>query len=190
VFFTLVNFALRPHADWVEKVEQPIIGVGNGVPWLTVVPGRSVPWYPWVFALATVVEQNVLGLGITGLAVFYGGRYLERAWGSHEFTKFVLFVAMIPNVLAFLLYLAAYVLTGKSSMMYVFDFSALDMVLTMQAPHHLRRHCHPSRLPRVLQAAGSRTHCSHREGPRSYARQALPRHLPSLQHHLRHNFGH
>ncbi|CAN9459248.1 unnamed protein product [Alternaria alternata] len=99
VIFTLINFALRPHADWVENVEKPMIGVGNGVPWLTIVPGYSVPWYPWVFALATVVEQNVLGLVTTALTVFYGGRYLERAWASHEFTKFMLFVATIPNVL-------------------------------------------------------------------------------------------
>ncbi|KAF1941979.1 cytochrome c oxidase subunit I [Clathrospora elynae] len=118
VFFTLVNFALRPHADWVEKVEQPLIGVGNGVPWLTIVPGRSFPWYPWVFALATVVEQNVLGLIVTGLTVFYGGRYLERAWGSNEFIKFTLFVAMIPNILAFLLYMAGYALMSKGSMIH------------------------------------------------------------------------
>jgi hypothetical protein len=63
--------------------------------------------YPWVFALATVVEQTVLGLITTGLTIFYGGRYLERAWGSREFTKFVLFVAMIPNILCFLLYIFA-----------------------------------------------------------------------------------
>jgi hypothetical protein len=117
VFFTLLNFALRPHADWVEKVEKPIIGVGNGVPWLTIVPRRSVPFYPWVFALATVVEQNVLGLVITGLTVFYGGRYLERAWGSHDFTKFMLFVAMIPNILTYLLYVVGYLITNKTYMM-------------------------------------------------------------------------
>ncbi|KAI2484369.1 Cytochrome C oxidase protein [Pyrenophora tritici-repentis] len=117
VFFTLINFALRPHADWVEKVEKPIIGVGNGVPWLTIVPRHSVPWYPWVFALATVVEQNLLGLITTGLTVFYGGRYLERAWGSHEFTKFMLFVAMIPNILTYILYLAGYLIMSKGSMM-------------------------------------------------------------------------
>lgn len=115
VFFTPLNFALRPHSDWVEKVEKPIIGKGNGVPWLTIVPGYSLPWYPWVFALATVVEQNLLGLIITGLAIFYGGRYLERAWGSHEFTKFMLFVAMIPNVLTWLLYMVGYVLTRSGS---------------------------------------------------------------------------
>jgi membrane associated rhomboid family serine protease len=116
VVFTLLNFALRPSANWVEKVEKPLIGVGDGVPYLSIVPGRSLV-YPWVFALATVVEQNVLGLAVTGLTIFYGGRYLERAWGSHEFTKFVLFVAMIPNMLSFLLYITAYLITGSGAAM-------------------------------------------------------------------------
>lgn len=114
IFFTLLNFALRPHSSWVEKVEKPLIGVGNGVPFLTIVPGKSII-YPWVFALATVVEQNVLGLITTGLTVFYGGRYLERAWGSHEFTKFLLFVAMIPNILSFLLYIMGYLITTRGA---------------------------------------------------------------------------
>ncbi|KAF2829809.1 DUF1751-domain-containing protein [Ophiobolus disseminans] len=113
VVFTLLNFALRPQANWVEKVEKPLIGVGNGVPYLTIVPGKSII-YPWVFALATVVEQNVLGLVVTGLTIFYGGRYLERAWGQQEFTKFVLFVAMIPNILSFILYLLGYLITSKT----------------------------------------------------------------------------
>jgi membrane associated rhomboid family serine protease len=119
VVFTLLNFALRPQSSWVEKVEKPLIGVGNGVPYLTIVPGQSVI-YPWVFALATVVEQNVLGLIITGLTVFYGGRYLERAWGSQEFTKFIMFVAMIPNILSFLLYIAGYLITGSSAALCVY----------------------------------------------------------------------
>ncbi|KAJ4340665.1 hypothetical protein N0V87_002326 [Didymella glomerata] len=113
LFFTLLNCALRPQANWVEKVEKPLIGVGNGVPYLTIVPGKSVV-YPWVFALATVVEQNLAGLVINGATLFYGGRYLERAWGEREFAKFILFVAMVPNVLSFLLYLAGYVITSKT----------------------------------------------------------------------------
>jgi membrane associated rhomboid family serine protease len=119
VVFTLLNFALRPQSNWVEKVEKPLIGVGNGVPYLTIVPGQSVI-YPWVFALATVVEQNVLGLIITGLTVFYGGRYLERAWGSQEFTKFIMFVAIIPNILSFVLYIAGYLITGSSAALCVY----------------------------------------------------------------------
>lgn len=118
VLFTLLNFALRPYASWVEKVEKPLTGVGNGVPYLTIVPGKSVV-YPWVFALATVVEQNVLGLIVTGLTVFYGGRYLERAWGQQEFTKFVMFVAMIPNILSFLLYIIGYLITSSPAALYV-----------------------------------------------------------------------
>jgi membrane associated rhomboid family serine protease len=118
VVFTLLNFALRPNSDWVEKSEKTLIGVGNGVPYLTIVPGRSVI-YPWVFALATVVEQNLLGLITTGLTIFYGGRYLERAWGSQEFTKFVMFVAVIPNILSFILYMLGYLLTGSGKALYV-----------------------------------------------------------------------
>jgi hypothetical protein len=114
VVFTLLNFALRPNSNWVEKVEKPLVGVGNGVPYLTLVPGRSII-YPWVFALATVVEQNLFGLITSGLTVFYGGRYLERAWGSQEFTKFVMFVAMIPNIMSFLLYLLGFFITGATN---------------------------------------------------------------------------
>jgi hypothetical protein len=115
VVFTLLNFALRPNSNWVEKVEKPLVGVGNGVPYLTLVPGRSII-YPWVFALATVVEQNLFGLITSGLTIFYGGRYLERAWGSQEFTKFVMFVAMIPNIMSFLLYLLGFFITGATNL--------------------------------------------------------------------------
>ncbi|KAH6618855.1 eukaryotic integral membrane protein-domain-containing protein [Boeremia exigua] len=113
---TLLNFALRPNADWVEKVEKPLVGVGNGVPYLTVVPGQAL-FYPWVFALATVVEQNVAGLLVNGATLFYGGRYLERAWGERPYAKFLLGVAVVPNLLACALYLAGYCLTSKMSLL-------------------------------------------------------------------------
>ncbi|KAF2497356.1 DUF1751-domain-containing protein [Lophium mytilinum] len=111
---TVLNALLRPQDDWVSKVEKPIVGVGDGVPYLAIVPGVSII-YPWVFLLATVVEQNVFGLVITGLTVFYGGRYLERAWSSTEFTKFILFVAMIPNLLTFLIYVFSFVISKSDA---------------------------------------------------------------------------
>jgi len=113
VVFTLLNIVLRPQDNLVEKLEKPIMTVGDGVPYLTIVPGQSA-MYPWVFLVATAVEANLMGLVVTGLTLFYGGRYLERAWGSKEFTKFVLFVAMIPNLLSFALYLIGYVLSGNA----------------------------------------------------------------------------
>lgn len=129
VFFTVLNIVLRPQASWAVKAKKPITGVGDGVPYLTIVPGQSVI-YPWVFLLATAVEENLLGLLVTGLTVFYGGRYLERAWGSTEFTKFILFVAMIPNVLSFLLYVLGYVLSHKSATLYVLRTLADDFYCT------------------------------------------------------------
>lgn len=136
VFFTLLNFALRPNAGWLEKVEQPLVGVGNGVPYLTIVPGRSVV-YPWVFALATLVEQNLAGLIINGATLFFAGRYLERAWGEREFAKFILFVAMVPNILTFLLYLAAYVITSKTVPLYVPPSCNLTLLLSLHSSHLL-----------------------------------------------------
>lgn len=84
------------------------------MPYLAIVPGSSII-YPWVFLLATVVEQNVFGLLITSLTIFYGGRYLERAWSSKEFTKFILFVAMIPNLLSFSIYALSFVVSGSDA---------------------------------------------------------------------------
>jgi membrane associated rhomboid family serine protease len=114
IIFTFLNALLRPQADWVSKVEKPIVGVGDGVPYLAIVPGTSII-YPWVFLLATIVEQNVFGLLITGLTIFYGGRYLERAWSSTEFTKFILFVAMIPNLLTFFIYIFSFVISKSDA---------------------------------------------------------------------------
>lgn len=91
---------------------------GDGTPYLTIVPGNSII-YPWVFALATLVESNVFGLLITGLTLFYGGRYLERAWSSMEFSKFLLFVSMIPNVLTFLVYVLSFVISKNEAALFV-----------------------------------------------------------------------
>ncbi|GAB7337116.1 hypothetical protein MBLNU457_g2514t1 [Dothideomycetes sp. NU457] len=74
-----------------------------GLPFLSVVPRSSIKT-PWAFGTATFVEQNLFSLAASMLTIYYGGRYLERAWGGPEFAKFVLFVTMIPNVLCFVVY--------------------------------------------------------------------------------------
>jgi len=70
------------------------------VPYLSLIPQLSLI-YPWTFLTTTLSEQNVFTLAISGLTFFYGGRYLERAWTSAEFAKFVVICALIPNVLCF-----------------------------------------------------------------------------------------
>lgn len=114
IIFTILNTILKPQGDWVTTIEKPITSVGDGVPYLAIVPGSSII-YPWVFLLAAVVEQNVFGLLITSLTIFYGGRYLERAWSSKEFTKYILFVAMIPNLLSFFIYALSFVVSKSDA---------------------------------------------------------------------------
>ncbi|KAI9748443.1 MAG: hypothetical protein M4579_007222, partial [Chaenotheca gracillima] len=87
------------------------------VPYLTIVPQASLV-YPWVFLTATLVEQNLFSLFITGGTIFYGGRYLERAWSSTEYAKFLLVVTLIPNVLSFITYILWFAITGNETRSY------------------------------------------------------------------------
>lgn len=81
------------------------------IPYLALVPSRSI-YYPWTFLTASLVENNVVSLAISGTVLWFGGKYLERAWGSNEFAKFVLFVTMIPNILSFLIYAGWHLAVG------------------------------------------------------------------------------
>ncbi|KAI0137236.1 eukaryotic integral membrane protein [Xylariales sp. AK1849] len=80
------------------------------VEWLTLVPQLSL-FYPWTFVTTTLVESNIFTLAIAGITLFQGGRYLERAWSSREFAKFLLVVSLIPNILCFLVLVMLFVLT-------------------------------------------------------------------------------
>lgn len=82
------------------------------VPWLTLVPSLSLI-YPWTFFGSTFVETNVFTLAASVLTLYHGGRYLERAWTSKEFAKFVLIVAMLSNIFTFATLYSLFVLTGN-----------------------------------------------------------------------------
>ncbi|OJJ49177.1 hypothetical protein ASPZODRAFT_129586 [Penicilliopsis zonata CBS 506.65] len=81
-----------------EPLETPII------PYLTLVPSLVI-YFPWTLLTATFVEQNIFTVLLNGATLFYGGKYLERAWGSREFGKFILLVALIPSLCILPLYL-------------------------------------------------------------------------------------
>lgn len=99
------------------------------VPFLAVVPALSIT-YPWTFVSATLVETNIFTLTITLATLFYGGKYLERAWGSSEFGKFLLVVAVVPNFLAFLFYIAWFAATGNVVRSYALPPSSAPAFLT------------------------------------------------------------
>lgn len=77
---------------------------------LVLVPQRAL-LQPWVFFTAALAEPNVITLLLAGFIFFYGGKYLERAWESREFGKFVLLVTLIPNFVASLLFVALFAIT-------------------------------------------------------------------------------
>ncbi|EEA23791.1 hypothetical protein TMatcc_006863 [Talaromyces marneffei ATCC 18224] len=83
------------------------------VPYLTLVPSMFY-YYPWTILTATFVEQNIFTVLMNGATVFYGGKYLERAWGSKEFGKFILIIALIPNALMIMIYIFWGAVTGSS----------------------------------------------------------------------------
>ena len=86
----------------------------TGIQWIALTPVYSI-YYPWTYVTATFAERNVFTLLIAGATLFYGGKYLERAWGSSEFGKFFLIVTLVPNVAVSLLWVLLFAVTGGSS---------------------------------------------------------------------------
>ncbi|GKZ35230.1 hypothetical protein AbraIFM66950_005824 [Aspergillus brasiliensis] len=84
------------------------------IPYLTLVPSQFL-FYPWTLLTATFVEQNIFTVLLNAATLFYGGKYLERAWGSREFAKFILAIAVIPNVVIVPLYILGAALKSGSS---------------------------------------------------------------------------
>ncbi|OJD12032.1 hypothetical protein AJ78_07320 [Emergomyces pasteurianus Ep9510] len=97
-------------ARWRQYEGSP----GAPIPYLSLVPS-NILFYPWTLVTTTFVEQNIFTVVITGATLFYGGKYLERAWGSREFAKFILVVALVPNIVMVFLYLLwSGIVTGPS----------------------------------------------------------------------------
>lgn len=123
------------------------------VPYLTLVPARFI-FYPWTLVTATFVEQNIFTVLLNGATLFYGGKYLERAWSSREFTKFIVTIALIPNAVIVPFYLIWGALRGGSSSRYASAVIGPPMllvpllILRPQCGADLWRHLHPSLLPR------------------------------------------
>ncbi|KEY70093.1 hypothetical protein S7711_09091 [Stachybotrys chartarum IBT 7711] len=84
------------------------------IPYLTLVPQLSII-YPWTFVTTTLVETNVFTLAIAGFTIFFGGRYLERAWSSAELAKYLVIVSLVPNLLTFAVMVILFTLSRSES---------------------------------------------------------------------------
>ena len=106
--FTLGSYGKLPNLPNPRDPSKPL------VPYLTLVPAFCV-YYPWTLLTATFVERSVLSLLINLATIFFGGKYLERAWGSREFGKLVLVASLIPNVIVLPTYLIWASVSGTSA---------------------------------------------------------------------------
>lgn len=84
------------------------------VPYLVLVPAKCL-YYPWTFILTTFVEQNVLTLVVNLATVFFGGRYLERAWGSKGFAIAFFVAGIVPNLIAAPMYILWGAIMGNAT---------------------------------------------------------------------------
>ena len=84
------------------------------VPYLILVPAKCL-FYPWTFILTTFVEQNLVTLIVNLATVYFGGRYLERAWGSNDFAIAFFVAAIIPNLIAAPMYIVWGAIMGNST---------------------------------------------------------------------------
>ena len=103
-------------ARWKQIGASPASDVTaqSRVPYLALVPAVAI-FNPWTFLTATFVEQNVITLLVNGATIFFGGKYLERAWGSKEFAKVVLIATLIPNLIAVPIYIAWGAIMGNTT---------------------------------------------------------------------------
>ncbi|KAG9246902.1 eukaryotic integral membrane protein [Calycina marina] len=104
VLQSAVSFAIR-YPQWMT-------GADVVVPYITLVPSLSLI-YPWTFLTTTLVENNIFTFVIAGITLFYGGRYLERAWTPIEFAKFLVVASLIPNALTFGTLVFLFAITGN-----------------------------------------------------------------------------
>lgn len=88
------------------------------IPYLNLIPQLSLI-YPWTFLTTTLVESNIFNLSIAALTLYHGGRYLERAWSSREFAKFLLVTALVPNIFCFGIMIMLFTFTRNESWTYV-----------------------------------------------------------------------
>ncbi|KAJ4401307.1 hypothetical protein N0V82_010878 [Gnomoniopsis sp. IMI 355080] len=103
---SILSAAIR-YKQWTANSEIVI-------PYLNLIPQLSLI-YPWTFLSTTLVESNIFTFSIAALTLYQGGRYLERAWSSREFAKFLLITALIPNTLCFAIMIMFFTFTRNET---------------------------------------------------------------------------
>ncbi|KAF9940307.1 hypothetical protein BGZ67_007937 [Mortierella alpina] len=98
------------------------------VPLLAMVP-VSAPYHFWTLATAAFFERSIIQFAINTAFLLGSGKYLERAWGSREFLKFLAVTSVGSMLGVYLTCLFQYVVRGNESLLYDTQAYGLTCVL-------------------------------------------------------------
>ncbi|KTW28487.1 hypothetical protein T552_01747 [Pneumocystis carinii B80] len=111
VFYYIIRYLF-----YIFNYSVSLNKVGPVDPYFVIIPGISYI-FVWTFFIASFIEKNIFMLFILLIMLLYGGKYLEKSWGSKSFLKFILVITIIPNLFIWILYIFYYMIVGKESLL-------------------------------------------------------------------------
>jgi membrane associated rhomboid family serine protease len=88
--------------------------IPGSVNYLAIIPAKTIP-FVWTLFTAGYIEQVLPGAIGSSLGLLFCGKDIEPAWGRKELLKFIILVNFITSILAFVIAVALYYITGKES---------------------------------------------------------------------------
>ncbi|CAG8580378.1 801_t:CDS:2, partial [Dentiscutata erythropus] len=116
IVFVSALGALKRFHRWTENPFAT-----NVLPNFALVPGHAIQNF-WTFFTAGFLETNPASLIGSIIAMVACGKYLERAWGSKDFLKFVGIILIGVTLSTYFTYLLEYVITGDEHYLYEYKF--------------------------------------------------------------------
>ncbi|KAH7049958.1 eukaryotic integral membrane protein-domain-containing protein [Linnemannia elongata] len=98
------------------------------IPLLALVP-VSAPYRFWTFATASFFERSIIQFVFNTVALLGCGKYLERAWGSREFFKFLAVTSVGTMLGIYFTCLFEYIVRGNEDLLYGTQAYGLTAVL-------------------------------------------------------------
>ncbi|KAJ4747316.1 Transmembrane protein 115 [Rhynchospora pubera] len=88
--------------------------IPGSINYLAIIPAKTIP-FVWTLFTAGYIEQVLPGAIGNSLGLLFCGKDIEPVWGRKELLKFIILVNFISSILAFVIAVALYYITGKES---------------------------------------------------------------------------
>ncbi|KAF9919447.1 hypothetical protein FBU30_011022 [Linnemannia zychae] len=124
------SLALIGHGDAPSNDPSDSVGSAEDVlvPLLALVP-ISAPYRFWTFATASFFERSIVHFVFSTITLLGCGKYLERAWGSREFFKFLAVTSVGTMLAIYFTCLLEYAVRGNEELLYGVQAYGLTAVM-------------------------------------------------------------